>query len=208
MTLLVVIVLAFVGLAVVSALPPRHGRCMTDLISPHGVVVRELCLFAPGGIVDMIMAIHGERTTTTAGTGTTTTPGQYFELWSNAPAATQMPPVGGMFGHWQLAPGAPSASYNVSLNCAIALVSSALTTPQNRSWTALPDSDVVMNVFADQGVGMLGAATPPAQSVYCSFIPLFGAECDAALDRLLQTLALATPPKKLSIDRQSACYPQ
>jgi hypothetical protein len=174
----------------VSAAPPRHGKCMTDLISPHGSVVRELCIFAPGGIVDMIMAIHGERTTTNnnndIGIGiATTTPAQYYEMWFNAPAASLLPPAAGIFGQWQLAQGA-SANYNVSSNCEIALVNSAFSTPQNRTWTAVPDSGALMNVFADQGVSMLGVVAPPAQSVYCSFIPLFGSECEAA--RLLSAM--------------------
>lgn len=175
---------------------------MTDLISPIGTVVRELCLFAPGGIIDMIMAIHGERTNAPA------TPGRYFEIWNNAPAESGLPVSGGIFGDFRLASGASSSTYNTSTNCDIALVNGFLTTPQNRSWTALPDSDVVMNIFADQGVGMLGAQTPPLQSVYCSFIQLYGSECEAALDTLQQQLATGVPHKKIVIDRNAVCYGQ
>ena len=167
------------------------------MIPPEGIVVRELCIFSPGGIVDMTMLIHGQRATT---------PYRYFEIWNSAPPVVG-PPSACMFGELQLASGA-SPTYNVSTNCDMELVNNSFMTPDNRTWQFLPPSPVSLNVLSDQGIAMLGVAPPPQQSVYCSFIRLFGAECDAVFDQLQHALSLGVPTKKMHMDRNAVCYPQ
>lgn len=170
---------------------PFAGNCSSDLMPASGAVYRQLCLWTDpnAGVLDipMLVGLSAEH------------PGSYayVESWGTIPGIVG-PSYGSQYGALSsIGPGL----YNQSTSCWYKIHSNAIITSTNHTWAPQPSATAYLNVFADQGIAMVG------QGVACVDSRIYGDECVALLNVLVANLTSGVPAKRILYDPNTVCDP-
>lgn len=166
---------------------PFSGRCADIWPNKKVFLVRQTCLFEPGGVQDIPMLIFKE------GFNKFT----YFESWFYAP-----PALGFSFGCQRGVVSFTNVNYSQSVSCATLLQQNQMFSSLNHSYVPQPDQTGVINVRPDgQSLTLMGAG------VSCEFSFVTGPACLALCDVFAKNISSGVPYQPLPFDPVAVCLP-